>query len=248
MSYIPILSVIINKDERPLYSEDEIRRFKAKLKATNNARRNAGKREVPPALLDEILSYSNSPDEKAKSWAKRGLMAALAMLAGYVVVTNAITQARILHIAAVRAATGAVITGLLRGYINSNVAMITTLTGSQKGALSKWLFKHYADGKKVMAHDIKRMLMNEYGIDGATADAIANDQEAKYLASVNQAVQRARGYGSYMWETMKDNRVRTTHRANQGKVFEWNNPSPITNHPGHDPGCRCWAVPVVSRR
>ena len=49
-------------------------------------------------------------------------------------------------------------------------------------------------------------------------------------------------------KTMKDDRVRDTHVANQGRIFSWDTPSPITGHPGDDPNCRCEPIPVISRK
>jgi hypothetical protein len=47
----------------------------------------------------------------------------------------------------------------------------------------------------------------------------------------------------YIWRTRGDGRVRASHAANDGKVFDRNNPPP-TGNPGQDYGCRCWAEPV----
>ncbi|MFO1089568.1 MAG: minor capsid protein [Hyphomicrobiales bacterium] len=48
----------------------------------------------------------------------------------------------------------------------------------------------------------------------------------------------------YVWRTVRDERVRLTHRANEGHMFSWNDPPP-TGHPGEQPNCRCWAEPYV---
>lgn len=46
----------------------------------------------------------------------------------------------------------------------------------------------------------------------------------------------------YIWRTRGDERVRSSHAANNGKIFAWDTP-PDTGHPGEDYGCRCWAEP-----
>lgn len=46
----------------------------------------------------------------------------------------------------------------------------------------------------------------------------------------------------YVWRTSGDNKVRSSHAANNGKIFAWDNP-PETGHPGEDYGCRCTAEP-----
>ncbi|MEG6507839.1 phage minor head protein [Methyloligella sp. 2.7D] len=48
----------------------------------------------------------------------------------------------------------------------------------------------------------------------------------------------------YIWRTRRDDRVRPSHRENEGKVFAWDDPPP-TGHPGEAYGCRCWAEPYI---
>ena len=49
----------------------------------------------------------------------------------------------------------------------------------------------------------------------------------------------------YVWRTRRDERVRSSHRMNDGRVFLWSDP-PATEHPGEDYNCRCEAVPFVA--
>jgi GNAT superfamily N-acetyltransferase len=51
----------------------------------------------------------------------------------------------------------------------------------------------------------------------------------------------------YVWLTSGDERVRASHAANDGKIFDWDDPPP-TGHPGADYGCRCVAVPYADTR
>lgn len=46
----------------------------------------------------------------------------------------------------------------------------------------------------------------------------------------------------YIWHTQEDGKVRSSHAANDGEIFAWENP-PATKNPGEDYGCRCWAEP-----
>lgn len=39
-------------------------------------------------------------------------------------------------------------------------------------------------------------------------------------------------------------KVRTSHAANNGRIFSWNN-APEVGHPGEDYNCRCYAEPYV---
>jgi SPP1 gp7 family putative phage head morphogenesis protein len=77
------------------------------------------------------------------------------------------------------------------------------------------------------------------------AATIARDQVAKLNSAVNQARQRSIGVTHYFWRTSRDERVRKTHRRNEGKRFAWNDP-PATGHPGEDYNCRCSPDPDLS--
>ncbi|MEM6848035.1 MAG: phage minor head protein [Pseudomonadota bacterium] len=46
--------------------------------------------------------------------------------------------------------------------------------------------------------------------------------------------------GQYVWRTRGDDRVRSSHAANDGRLFSYDDPPP-TGHPGEDYGCRCTA-------
>lgn len=48
----------------------------------------------------------------------------------------------------------------------------------------------------------------------------------------------------YVWRTRRDERVRPSHRRNDGRIFSWASP-PDTGHPGEDYNCRCEAIPYV---
>ncbi|RQP06643.1 MAG: hypothetical protein D1H97_06655, partial [Paracoccus sp. BP8] len=58
--------------------------------------------------------------------------------------------------------------------------------------------------------------------------------------SLKQAGTTAR----YVWRCQGDHFVRPAHRANDGRVFAWDNP-PDTCHPGEDYNCRCAADPYI---
>lgn len=47
----------------------------------------------------------------------------------------------------------------------------------------------------------------------------------------------------YRWRTSGDDKVRPSHAANEGRIFNWD-VAPATGHPGEEPGCRCVAEPV----
>lgn len=47
---------------------------------------------------------------------------------------------------------------------------------------------------------------------------------------------------SYIWNTMKDGKVRPDHSVREGEMYQWSDGL----SPGDEPNCRCWATPVSS--
>lgn len=78
------------------------------------------------------------------------------------------------------------------------------------------------------------------------AKLIARDQTQKLNAAITQQRQENLGIEEYVWRTSEDERVRVTHRENNGKTFRWDKPPPVTGHPGQDINCRCYAAPVIN--
>ena len=73
------------------------------------------------------------------------------------------------------------------------------------------------------------------------AALIACDQVGKLNSQLAQLEQMNQGVNSYIWVTMKDNRVRPAHREREGKRFYWDNP-PSGGHPGWAIRCRCTSL------
>lgn len=76
---------------------------------------------------------------------------------------------------------------------------------------------------------------------------IATDQVGKLNSQLTQYRQFNAGIEEYIWNTMKDSRVRPEHAAREWekskKKFKWSEP-PADGHPGYAINCRCTALPV----
>lgn len=83
---------------------------------------------------------------------------------------------------------------------------------------------------------------------GPQIEKRATDETIRAKRRLKQRLDSARqqevGTGRYIWRTAHDERVRSSHRANDGKIFWWNKPPP-TGHPGEDYNCRCKAQPAT---
>lgn len=105
--------------------------------------------------------------------------------------------------------------------------------------------------------ELRRLVGNGAKVNEIIADV--NNRLAKYerqavltsrgiVARVNAELTQRRlvsmGLNEYIWHTQLDERVRPTHRANEGEKFRWDKPPAVTGHPGHDYLCRCWPEAV----
>ena len=92
------------------------------------------------------------------------------------------------------------------------------------------------------------MLAQEFQSSGYNLRRLTRDQTQKQISNLTQARHRQMGIVEYRWSTSEDERVREEHAANNGKVFRWDTPPPITGHPGNDILCRCVERPIIPRR
>jgi len=63
-------------------------------------------------------------------------------------------------------------------------------------------------------------------------------------APIALSPKKAHPTSHYIWHTRGDDKVRSSHATNDGKIFSWDNP-PATGHPGVDYGCRCRAEAYI---
>ena len=99
--------------------------------------------------------------------------------------------------------------------------------------------------------DLSEVIQNEFGMTKRHADFLAR-QETKLIKSKiikDRAVNT--GHTRYIWQTAGDQRVRDTHRALNGKIFDFNNPPIIDElgnrgNPGSSYNCRCVARIILS--
>lgn len=124
-----------------------------------------------------------------------------------------------------------------------NVRLINNLSDDQISRVEGLVYRNVTSGASArqLSVDLARDLL----ISKKRAILIARDQTAKLNADLNEARQRAAGFDKYKWLTAGDERVRASHRENDGKIFAWADPPEATGHPGHDINCRCVAIGIL---
>lgn len=124
----------------------------------------------------------------------------------------------------------------------ANVELIKSIPAQSLDRVKTMVLNGAAKGERY--ETIAKEVMRQMDVAESRAKLIARDQMAKLNASITEAKQTALGITEYEWITAGDERVREEHRANNGKVFKWNDP-PDTGHPGEDINCRCIARPII---
>lgn len=76
------------------------------------------------------------------------------------------------------------------------------------------------------------------------AALIGRDQVGKLNGKLAEYQQRQLGITEYVWVTAGDERVRASHKALNGRTFQWDKP-PREGHPGYPIQCRCIADPII---
>jgi SPP1 gp7 family putative phage head morphogenesis protein len=114
--------------------------------------------------------------------------------------------------------------------------------GIEQGVSAKELQKRTLE--EIVTKRLEDLTKDELKKAKNRAKLIARDQTNKFLGNLNELRQTSLGVEEYTWSTSKDERVRPTHAANDGKVFKWSDPPP-TGIPGSEINCRCTALPVL---
>jgi len=128
-------------------------------------------------------------------------------------------------------------------FANQNTQLITSIPDQELERVSGDIQRGLQQGLRYS--DITQKIQKSFGISHRKAKLIARDQTAKLNSSLTRLRQQEIGIEEYIWQTVEDERVRQTHRHNNGKRFRWDKPPPITGHPGNDVNCRCIARPVI---
>lgn len=130
-------------------------------------------------------------------------------------------------------------------YLRQNVKLIESLTGRYVSQVEDMVRRGVQEGDR--AQVIEDKVLSRWDVTRSRAKLIARDQVAKLRGNLTRIRQTSLGIDKYRWRTSRDERVRETHRAKEGKVYSWDKPPSDTGHPGQDYQCRCTAEPVIEK-
>lgn len=127
-----------------------------------------------------------------------------------------------------------------------NASLITGLADDTIRSIEQRVHVAFSNGSTVK--DLRADLQKQFGIAGRRAELIAQDQISKLNSDLNRIRQTEAGVDQYEWLTSQDERVRSLHRALNGKVYKWGEPTGAEGGlpPGQPIRCRCVAIGVVT--
>ena len=131
----------------------------------------------------------------------------------------------------------------VKSFVEGNAALIKNIPEQSLSRVETKLRTGIEGGESLAK--ITETVQNELRIAKNRAKLIARDQTNKFMGKLTELRQTALGVEEYIWSTSRDERVRPTHHAKQGKKIKWSDPPSDTGHPGHDINCRCVAIPVL---
>lgn len=136
---------------------------------------------------------------------------------------------------------------MIEDWVKQNVGLITTLEDECLDRMEKVVLDGYLSGKLVT--QITEDIQASYKMTKSHARLIARDQMGKLNCQITKHQQTSCGVKKYNWITCRDDRVRSSHKALDGKTFDWEHPPVVDKngrrcHPGEDYQCRCIADPV----
>lgn len=131
----------------------------------------------------------------------------------------------------------------LEAKVLENIDLIQSIPDQYFQKLNQIVFNNITQGTS--ANGIIKQIRDLTDSTMSRAKVIARDQTSKTNATISQTRQQDLGITKYIWQTSRDERVRATHRAHNGKEFEWSKPPADTGHPSNDIQCRCTARGVI---
>jgi SPP1 gp7 family putative phage head morphogenesis protein len=131
-------------------------------------------------------------------------------------------------------------------FVEDNVRLVKSLFTDELDSLKGIVLRGARAGLRY--EEIADDIVEKFGATKRHAALIARDQVTSLNAELTRIRQEQVGIEQYTWSTVKDERVRKSHRALEGTTQRWDSPPTVDGekaHPGQPINCRCQAIPDV---
>lgn len=150
----------------------------------------------------------------------------------------------------------------VRSWAAENARLITSIPEQSLTKIEGMAQRGVRSGAS--AQDIAREIRAEFDVTDARARLIARDQVSKLNGDLTRKRQEGLGIELYRWQSSRDERVRASHDALEGKLCRWDDPTVYSDddgatwrarssiggvelHPGEDFQCRCHGEPAIDK-
>lgn len=130
-------------------------------------------------------------------------------------------------------------------FVTANVSAIKSLGDQPLGQVEKLVLQAFGSGMRY--ETLAKEILRRFDVAKSSARLIARSQLGRLNAQVAMERQRELGIKQWIWMTVVDERVRKTHRALHGQIYDYD---PEGRQPpfavGSEPNCRCSPHPVFA--
>lgn len=134
---------------------------------------------------------------------------------------------------------------LAEGWVRTNTDLIKSIPTQLNSGLEGMIRRSVMNGSSIK--DLKAQIQKEYNTTDYRAKLIAQDQTLKLNADLTRYRLQSVGVKEYHWRTVNDSRVRDSHIARNGKVYNFDKPPAGGLHPGQEVRCRCRAEAIFEK-
>lgn len=130
--------------------------------------------------------------------------------------------------------------GLLENFVSEHKTLIKSVEREHLEKIGLAIQRGIREGR--LSKDMAKEIQETTSLSKCRAQMIARNAPLQYSGAITKHHQMSAGIKKYRWQTSQDERVRKSHRARNGDIYDWDAPGP---HPRSEVNCRCDAVPVL---
>ena len=128
--------------------------------------------------------------------------------------------------------------------ISENVALVKTIPPRFHDGLKRRVGEAFREAPFDQQR-LRAMLRDEYQSSGYNLRRLTRDQTNKQVGGLSRLRHNQLGIAQFIWRSVQDQRVRTSHADYDGQTYEWAN-APESG-PGMPVQCRCTAEPSLGK-
>ncbi|PZQ49744.1 MAG: hypothetical protein DI556_09745 [Rhodovulum sulfidophilum] len=118
---------------------------------------------------------------------------------------------------------------VMDSWSQTNARLISSISGQFHADVAARAQEMVRQGRSM--RDFQTELRRQYGLKSARAELIARTEVAKLNSAVTRERQEALGLDVYLWQSARDERVRQSHRALNGKYCRYSDPGVCADSP-----------------